>query len=86
MWPRLSVIIERLARAGDCTCAGPLHAHHLGQKVLGDRQIIASEALHAKQRLAHPLVNILNRVTGNRLLHLCHEEWLGTQQDAFARA
>jgi hypothetical protein len=67
---------ELLERAGDRAYAGPLHAHHLRQKFLGERQIIASEALHAKQPLAHALVNIVNRVTGNRLLHLRREKLL----------
>ena len=67
---------ELLERAGDRSHAGPLHAHHLCQKLLRERQIIASEALHAKQSLAHSLVNVMNRVTGNRLLHLRHEKLL----------
>ena len=67
---------EFLKRAGDRTHAGALHAHHLRQKVLSERQIIANKALHAKQPPAHPVVNIVNRIAGGGLLHLRYKELL----------
>jgi hypothetical protein len=78
--PHLSAMVIdqafRLKPAGDTRDARSLHAHHLSQELLGERQISSCEVVHPDQPRAGALFNAVKRVARRRLLHLTQGELL----------
>src|SRR4029078_1928739 len=63
----------RLQLFCNATHACSLHAHHLCQKVLCQRQFSAGEIVHPHEPLTHALFDIVDGVAGRRLLHLAEQ-------------
>src|SRR3954451_4714000 len=53
---------------------GPPNAHHLSEKLLGQRQVVARQQLHPKQPFAGAGLHRVDSVAGGSLLDLCKEK------------
>src|SRR3954451_16627039 len=56
--------------SGNSADAAAADAHHLRQELLRQRQVIANKTVHPKKPFANPVLDVMNRVAGDGLLHL----------------